>query len=73
MLDFRLNGLSDNVGVSTVEKSDPENTGVAAGISFLSAVELEIHLGEILPSMDNQRKYFMLDIRRVKMANHKRF
>ena len=48
MLDFRLNGLSDNVGVSTIEKFDPENMGVAAGISFLSALELEIHLGEIL-------------------------
>ena len=49
MLDFRLNGLSDNVGVSTIEKFNPENMGVAAGISFLSALELEIHLGEILP------------------------
>ena len=48
MWDFRLNGLSDNVGVSTIEKFDPKNTGVAAGISFISALELEIHLGEIL-------------------------
>jgi hypothetical protein len=45
ILDFRLNGLSDRVGVSTIEKFDPENMGVAAGILFLSALELEIHLG----------------------------
>ena len=49
MLDFRLNGLSDNVGVSTIETFDPENMRVAAGISFLSALELKIHLEEILP------------------------
>jgi hypothetical protein len=59
--------VSDRVGVSTIEKFDPENMGVAAGILFLSALELEIHLGEnSTPPLDNQRKYFMLDIRRVK-------
>ena len=69
MLDFRLNGLSDNVGVSTIEKFDPENTGAAAGISFPSAQELDIHLGgNSTPPMDTQRKHFMLDIRRVKMC-----
>jgi hypothetical protein len=59
--------MSNNVGVGTIEKFDPENTGVAAGILFLSALELEIHLGEILPppAPDNQRKYFILDIRKV--------
>jgi hypothetical protein len=56
--------MSNNVGVGTIEKFDPENTGLAAGVLFLSALELEIHLGEILP-LDNQRKYFILDIRRV--------
>jgi hypothetical protein len=40
---------SSNVGVGTVEKFDPENIGVVAGILFLSALELETHLGEILP------------------------
>ena len=49
ILDFRLNVMSDNVDVSTIENFDPENTGVAATISFLPALELEIHLGEILP------------------------
>jgi hypothetical protein len=34
--------MSGNIGVSTVEKFDPKNTGVAAGILFLSALELEI-------------------------------
>jgi hypothetical protein len=58
--------MSNNVGVGTIEKFNPENKTVAAGILFLSAVELEIHLGEILPPpLDNQRKYFILDIRRV--------
>jgi hypothetical protein len=37
--------MSNNVGVGTIEKFDPENTGVAAGILFLSALELEKHLG----------------------------
>jgi hypothetical protein len=48
ILNFRLNGLSDRVGVSTIEKFDPKNIRVVAGIFFLSALELEIHLGEIL-------------------------
>jgi hypothetical protein len=45
----------------------PQKHGVAAGILFLSALELEIHLGgnSTLP-LHNQRKYFILDIRSVK-------
>jgi hypothetical protein len=40
----------DNVSVSTIEKFDPKNMGVAAGILFLSALELERYTwGEILP------------------------
>jgi hypothetical protein len=59
--------MSNNVGVGTIEKLDPENTGVAAGILFLSALELEIHLEEnSTPPLDIQRKYFRLDIRRIK-------
>ena len=46
MLDFRLNEKSDNVGISTIEKFDPKNMGVAAGILFLSALEVEIHMGD---------------------------
>jgi hypothetical protein len=42
--------MSNNVGVGTIEKFDPENMEVVAWILFLSALELEIHLGEILPS-----------------------
>jgi hypothetical protein len=50
ILNFLLNGLSDSVGVSIIEKFDPENIGVAAGILFLSALELEIHLeGKFYP------------------------
>jgi hypothetical protein len=63
--NFCFNGLSNRVGVSTTEKFDPENIGVAAGILFLSALELEIHLGENSTPLDTQRKYFMLDTRRV--------
>jgi hypothetical protein len=37
--------MSDNVGVSTIEKFDPQNTGIATGILFLSVLELEINLG----------------------------
>jgi hypothetical protein len=44
-----MNGMSDNAGNSTIEKFDPINMGVAAGILCLSALELEIHLEEILP------------------------
>jgi hypothetical protein len=41
--------MSNNVGVSIIKKFDPKNIGVTAGIVFLSALELEINLGEILP------------------------
>ena len=50
LLDFRLNGMSNNVGLSTIDKFDPENIGVTARILFLSALELEIHLGEFYPA-----------------------
>ena len=49
ILDFRLSGWFRNVGVSMTEKFDLENMRVAAGILFLSALELQIHLGVILP------------------------
>jgi hypothetical protein len=42
--------MSDNVGISTVEKFDPKNMEVAGRILFLSALELEIHLGEFYPT-----------------------
>jgi hypothetical protein len=41
--------MPNNVGVDTIENFDPENTAIAARILFLSALELEIHLWEILP------------------------
>jgi len=40
-MDFRLKEASEKVGIGTVEKPAPENRGVAAGILFLSSVELE--------------------------------
>jgi hypothetical protein len=45
ILDFWWNGMSNNVGDSTVENFDLENMRVATGILFLSALELEINLG----------------------------
>ena len=45
ILDFRLSGWFHNVGISTIETLDPKNMGVAAGILFLSGVELEIPWG----------------------------
>ena len=45
ILDFRLKEASEKVGIGTVEKLAPENMGVAAGILFLSSVELEKPLG----------------------------
>jgi hypothetical protein len=47
--------LSDNVDVSTVEKLDPENMSVAVGILFLSALELEISWGVILPPLGHAK------------------
>ena len=45
ILDLQLNGTVYKVVNNTIKKFDPENMGVAAGISFLSALQLEIHLG----------------------------
>ena len=53
ILDLRLNGTVYKIGDTTIKKFDPENMGVAAGISFLSALELEIHMGVILPPPPN--------------------
>ena len=49
MLDLWLPVSSHSVGHNSIEKFDPENGGVAVGISFLSHLEVEICLGEILP------------------------
>ena len=62
MLDFRLNGLSDNVGVGIIEKFDPEKTRVAAGISFLCSRTGDTPGGDSTNPMENQSKYFMVDI-----------
>jgi len=40
---------SGHITVSTIEKLDFENMGIAVGILFISATELEIHMGAILP------------------------
>ena len=46
ILDFQLKEASED-GIGSVEKLAPENMGVAAGILFLSNVELEKPLGVI--------------------------
>jgi hypothetical protein len=45
ILDLQLNGTVCKVAVTTIKKFDPENMGVATGILFLSALELEITPG----------------------------
>ena len=45
ILDLQPNGTVDKIADTTIKKLDPANMGVAAGISFLSALELEIPLG----------------------------
>ena len=45
ILDLQLNGTVWKVADTTIKKYGPENLGVAAGISFLSALELEISPG----------------------------
>ena len=40
ILDLQLKGAVYKVAETTVKKFDPENIGVAARISFLSALEL---------------------------------
>ena len=49
ILDFRLQKASEEDGICTVEKLALENMGLAAGVLFLSGVELEKPLGVILP------------------------
>ena len=41
-LDFRLPVWSDNIRNISIELRDPENMGVAFGISFLSHLQAEI-------------------------------
>ena len=49
ILDLQLNGTVYKIADTIIKKFDPENMGVAAGISILSALELEIPLGSKLP------------------------
>jgi len=45
-----------DITFSTIENVDLENMGIAVGIFFLGATELEIHLGVILsPRLDIRR------------------
>jgi hypothetical protein len=39
--------MVDKVADTTIKQFDPENIGVASGISFLSALELKISLAEL--------------------------
>jgi hypothetical protein len=42
MLDFRLQVWLHSIKTISIELLDPENTGVAVGISFLSHLQAEI-------------------------------
>ena len=55
ILDLQLNGTVYKIADITIIKFDPENKGIAAGISFLSALEPEIPLGGIYPPVYNER------------------
>jgi len=58
ILDFWLPVSYGIVADSTIEKFDPENIGVAVGISFLASLEAEITLGVVLlhPSTQTSQK-----------------
>ena len=61
ILDLQLNGTVNKIADTTIKKFDPENIGVAAGISFLSALEPEIPLGgKFPPSL--QRTYVKIGL-----------
>ena len=42
ILDFSLPVTSDSIANSLIEMADPENEGLAVGISFLSHLQAEI-------------------------------
>ena len=49
ILDLQMSSTVYKIADTTIKKFDPENMGVAAGISFLSALELDIPLGVNYP------------------------
>ncbi len=55
-LEFRMIQATENVGNGTVELGVVENRGVAAGISFLCGLELEIWVGgNFTPPLDHTK------------------
>ncbi len=55
-LELRMIQASDNVGNGTGESGVVENRGVAAGISFLCGLELEIWVGgNFTPPLDHTK------------------
>ena len=63
ILDFQLKEASDNGGIGTVEKLVPENMGVAAGILFLSSIELQKPCDLTLKKSENYRKFPFVTLR----------
>ena len=47
-MDFRLPVWSDNIPNTSIELLDPDNMGVAVGISFLSHLQAEILVFPVL-------------------------
>jgi hypothetical protein len=68
ILNFRLNGMSNNVGVGTIEKFDPKTWGSRCNFVSICSRTRDIPGGKFYPPLDSQRKYFILDIRRVKLT-----
>ena len=58
-IGFQLNGKVYKIVDTTIKKFDPENIGVVARISFLSALEHEIPLGVNYPPPNLQRTYYV--------------
>ena len=58
MLDFWLPVSSHSDDNNSIKKFDPENGGVAFGILFLSHLEVEICLGEVLPPLTFRVSFF---------------
>jgi len=56
ILNLQLKTTSDDVAGSTIESGNPENMGIAVGISLIAALEPEISWGVILPPPGYQKR-----------------
>ena len=47
---FRYKATSGSIALGAIEQFDPENMGIAVGILFLGALEVEIWVGVFYPT-----------------------